>query len=398
MEDLLRKSALLVKDQDLSYVRSAFGRVDWSDRLVGILGARGTGKTTMLLQRLRQEHGFSAAGVYITLDDLYFSNNRLIDFAEMFRQAGGQSLYIDEVHKYPGWAQEIKNLYDTYKDLKIVFTGSSVTDILRQHADLSRRVVRYELPGLSFREYLSFGKILNQGALALKDILRDHTIISAELNGRFKPLKHLRDYLHHGFYPFFAENRQTYHIRLEQVVKMVIETDLRYIEGFDSSNIRKVYQLLYILATNVPFKPNISALSVKTGIHRNTLVQYLQHLERARLVNLLHPAGISISMLQKPDKIYLENTNLQYALAPSNVNRGTLRETFFLNQLLNAGHSAGAPAEGDFRIDEEFTVEVGGKDKSSGQLFNRKNSFVVSDDIEIGVLNKIPLWMFGFLY
>lgn len=398
MEALLRKSSILVRDQGLDFIRSAARRIDWSDRLIGIMGARGTGKTTLLLQRLKEQHGMSGDGVYITLDDLYFSGNSFIGFAEAFRQSGGKALYIDEVHKYPDWAREIKNLYDTWKDLHIVFTGSSVTDILRQHADLSRRVVRYELPGLSFREYLAFGKIMDQSPLELGEIFRNHAALSAELTRSFQPLKHLRDYLQFGYYPFFAENRKTYHIRLEQVVKMIIETDLRYIEGFDGSNIRKVYQLLYILATNVPFKPNISALSAKTGIHRNTLVQYLQHLERARLVNLLHPAGNSISTLQKPGKIYLENTNLQFALSPSSVNPGTLRETFLLNQLLSAGHAVGVPAEGDFRINEEFTVEVGGKDKTAGQLGNRKKAYVVADDIETGVLNKIPLWLFGFMY
>lgn len=398
MEQILLKSNLLVQSQGSEFVRSLTGKIDWKDRLIGILGARGTGKTTLLLQRLKQQFGISPKAAYITLDDIYFTENRLVHVAESFRQQGGQFLFIDEVHKYPDWAREIKNLYDTYKDLNIVFTGSSITDMLRQNADLSRRAIQYELPGLSYREYLAFSKVLDVPAFTLPDILENHVAIASQLTSQFKPLKHLPTYLKTGYYPFFAENIHTYPVRIEQLVKMIIETDMRFIEGFDPANTRKIYQLLYILATNVPFKPNVSKLSEKIGLHRNTLVQYLHYLDKARLINSLTAAGKSISTLQKPDKIYLENTNLHYALASQTVDKGTLRESFIMNQLVNAKYRVALPPDGDFQINNLYTFEVGGKDKAASQLKNVKNSFVVADDIETGIYTKIPLWLFGFLY
>lgn len=398
MEDLLRKSSILVQQQTTAFVRSMAGRIDWSDRLIGILGARGTGKTTLLLQQLKLRYGQTGGGLYVTLDDLYFTGNRLLNLAEQFVQVGGKALFIDEVHKYPDWAREIKLMYDTHRDLTIVFTGSSVTEMIHQDADLSRRAVRYDMPGLSFREYLAFERAADLPVLTLEDILQRHTGLAADMSATIKPLMLWKDYVHTGYYPFYLENKSTYHIRLEQVVKMVIESDLRYIEGFDPVKSRKVYELLYILATNVPFKPNITSLSAKTGIHRNTLTLYLRHLEKARLINLLYAAGNSVSILQKPEKIFLENTNLQYALAPVGVNRGTLRETFFLNQLVNAGHRMTVPAAGDFLVDDEYVFEIGGKDKTTRQVKDTRNAYVAADDLETGALNRIPLWIFGFLY
>ena len=398
MQELLSKSAVLVRNLKETFVRSLTERVDWSDRLIGIIGARGTGKTTLLLQRLKQESVRSGEAVYITLDDLYFTEYSLLSFAEAFRAQGGRYLFIDEVHKYPTWAREIKNIYDTYRDLKIVFTGSSITDILRQDVDLSRRAIQYELPGLSFREYLVIERVVTLPVLPLTDILKHHAELALDWTAQFKPLQHFTDYLTHGYYPFYSEGRQTYHLRIEQVVKLIIESDLRYIDGFDAANSRKLFKLLYILATNVPFKPNISSLSEKIGVHRNTLVQYIGHLEKARLINTLGAVGKSISTLQKPDKIFLENPNLQFALAPTRVNRGTLRETFLMNQLMHGQHRVSLPAAGDFYIDEEWIVEVGGKDKSASKIQGMKKAFIAADDLEIGVDRKIPLWMFGFLY
>lgn len=398
MEEILTKSNLLIQNQSLDFVRSLQGRIDWNDRAIGLLGARGTGKTTLLLRRLKQHYGLSGKAVYVSLDDIFFSENKLVHFGNWFVAQGGNVLFADEVHKYPNWAREIKNLYDTHPELRIVFTGSSITDFLQHDADLSRRAVRYELPGLSFREYLSFQKVFHQQPLALNELLTRHAEIAVEWVSQFRPLKYFTDYLARGYYPFFAENPNTYHIRLEQVVKMIIETDLRYLEGFDPANSRKVFQLLYILATNVPFKPNVTKLSTKIGIHRNTLVSYLQHLEKARLINTLTATGKSISTLQKPDKIYLENTNLQFALAPTLVNRGTQRETFFMNQLIHARHRITLPVKGDFLVDDQFTFEIGGRDKSIQQKKAADQGFVVADDLEVGVLQKIPLWLFGFLY
>lgn len=397
MESLLIKSNIVVQQQSLNIIREQSLKIDWNDRLISILGARGTGKTTIMLQRIKEIYGLSNTAVYITMDDIYFSANRLSDFAVQFRQQGGKILFIDEVHKYPNWAQEIKNIYDFYKDLSIVFTGSSIINIFRQHADLSRRAVQYELSGLSYREFLKFTGVATVDALPLKELLSHHVEIANDLSLKFRPLQHFNDYLKHGYYPFFIENINTYHLRVEKVVRLIIEEDLQFISGFNPHHSRKIYQLMYILATNVPFKPNITKLSEKTGIHRNMIVEYLHHLENARLINSLSAAGKSISILQKPDKIFLENTNLLYALSPDSVDKGSLREAFFMNQLNNSKHEVTLPLKGDFLVDEKYTFEIGGKGKTLKQLAGISDAFVAMDDMEAGLGNKIPLWLFGML-
>jgi predicted AAA+ superfamily ATPase len=398
MENLKIKSNLIVQQQAMEIIRPLAKKIDWNDRLISILGARGTGKTTLILQHIKANYGLSNEALYITMDDIYFTDNLLSDFAQEFRQSGGKALFIDEVHKYPNWAKEIKNIYDFYKDLKIVFTGSSIIDISRQNTDLSRRAVQYELTGLSYREFLSFTGIANLQAITLKDLLKNHVEIAHNLTSKFKPLQYFNEYLKNGYYPFFIENNNTYHLKLEKVVRLIIEEDLQFIAGFNPHHSRKIYQLLYILSTNVPFKPNISSLSEKTGISRNMIVEYLYYLNNAKLINSLSAAGKSISTLQKPDKIFLENTNLSFALSPNNTDKGSLREAFFMNQLKNAGHEINLPLKGDFLVDDKFTFEIGGKGKSAKQLMGIENSFIAIDDMEAGVGNKIPLWMFGLVY
>ena len=396
MDKLLTRSRTLVTRVDTSFIRNPSNKIAWDWRLTGILGARGTGKTTLFLQQLAT-HFRAEEAVYVTLDDIYFSDNRLIDFIEDFRNGGGTHIFIDEVHKYPSWARELKNAYDYYPDLFIFFTGSSVVEILRQDVDLSRRAVVYELPGLSFREYLLMKQALAFEPVSLEAVLRSHTELAIDFVASFKPLRHFNDYLRTGYYPFFLENEQYYYERLERTVRLVIDTDLNFIEGYDPKNAQKIYQLLYILATNVPFKPNVTKLSEKIGISRSTLVQYLHFLEKTRLINSLVSVGKSISILQKPDKIYLNNTNIAYALAPQKTDIGSMRETFFLNQL-GVNYRVSLPAQGDFYVDERYTFEVGGKGKNSRQIADVADSFMAADDLEIGYKNKIPLWLFGFLY
>ncbi len=397
MESLFRKSNLLIQDQSLRWERSLASKIDWNDRLIGVLGARGTGKTTLLLQHLKKKYGVSTNALYLSLDDIYFTENRLVDVAEIFRQRGGKILFLDEVHRYPRWEREIKNLYDLYKDLQIVFTGSSIIDLLKQNVDLSRRAVQYEMSGLSYREYLQFTGIISIASITLTDVLARHIQIAIDLVSSFRPLQYFAGYLQSGYYPFFAENPHTYPIRLEQMIKMIIENDLQFLEGFDPHNTRKIYQLLYVLSANVPFKPNISKLSEKIGIHRNTLTQYIYYLEKARLINTLRAAGKSISILQKPDKIFLENPNLHHILS-ENVNKGSLREAFFLNQLRNAGYYLSMPLRGDFMVNEKYIFEIGGKNKPYDQIAGIENAFIIADDMETGAYNKIPLWLIGFLY
>ena len=396
MEKIINRSRQLVTQVDTSFVRNPGNKIAWDWRLTGILGARGTGKTTLFLQQLATRFRTEEA-VYVTLDDIYFSDNRLIDFIEGFRQMGGKYLFIDEVHKYPSWARELKNAYDYYPDLFIFFTGASVVEILRQDVDLSRRAVVYELPGLSFREYLLMRHQRSIKPVSLDTIVQQHVPLSLELTATFRPLQYFKDYLKSGYYPFFLENEKYYHERLERTVRLVVDTDLNFIEGYDPKNVQKIYQLLYILAINTPFKPNVTKLSERIGISRATLVQYLHFLEKTRLINSLTSVGKSISVLQKPDKIYLNNTNLAYALAPEKTDTGSTRETFFLNQLL-VNHAVSLPTKGDFYVDDRYTFEVGGKGKNTRQIAETSNSFIAADNIETGYKNKIPLWLFGLLY
>lgn len=398
MENLKIKSNLIVQQQTMDIVRPLSTNIDWSNRLISILGARGTGKTTLILQHIKATYGLSNEAMYITMDDIYFSDNQLSDFANLFRQSGGKILFIDEVHKYPNWAREIKNIYDFYKDLKIVFTGSSIINIERQNADLSRRAVQYELTGLSYREFLSFIGVANIDVISIDNLLENHVQIANELISKVKPLQYFNEYLKHGYYPFFLENLNTYHLRLEKVVRLIIEEDLQFIAGFNPHHSRKIYQLLYILSTNVPFKPNITNLSEKTGISRNMVVEYLYYLNNAKLINSLSAAGKSISTLQKPDKIFLENTNLSFALSPKNTEKGSLREAFFMNQIKNSAYEISLPLKGDFFVDDKFTFEIGGKGKSTKQLMGVEHAYFAVDDMEAGIGNKIPLWMFGLLY
>ena len=397
MQELFENSRDLVAQVDLSFLRPLANQIDWSWRLNGIIGARGTGKTTLLLQHLSTTHGINEEAVYISLDDVYFSGNKLIDFIKTFRLKGGKYLYIDEVHKYPGWAREIKNVHDLYKDIQITFTGSSIIDMLKQDVDLSRRAVIYELPGLSFREFLLISGIKQIEAISVSEIVKNHQQISTELTKDFRPLRFFEDYLTHGYYPFFLEGVKSFKRKLKQVINLVIETDLNFIEGYDPKNARKVHQLLYILASNVPFKPNISKLSDKIGIHRNTLVQYLNYLEKASIIHMVNPTGISISTLQKPEKVYLRNTNLACALAPDNINIGSMRETFFISQIQPKGMLS-IPQNGDLSFEDRYIFEIGGKHKGKKQVSNLENTYIVSDEIERGIDNKIPLWLFGLLY
>jgi uncharacterized protein len=397
MNVLKERSDWLLSITNPPITRYLMSKVEWDWRLIGIVGARGTGKTTLVLQHLKLIYGNSNEAIYITLDDLYFTANSLIGFVETFRQKGGKAVYIDEVHKYPGWAREIKNIYDLFPDIKIVFTGSSIIDILKQDVDLSRRAVVYNLQGLSFREYLMLVSGQPFEVINFGNLLEKHKELSLDICSKVKPFAYWDEYLKKGYYPYFVENKNVYYQRLEQSLNLTLETDLNFIDGFDAKNIPKIKQLLYVLAMSVPFKPNIVKLSEKIGIHRNTLINYLHYLEKAKVIQTLFNAGVTPGILQKPDKIYLENTNISWLLSETIPDKGTLRETFFLNQLKN-GHTIKLPPQGDYLVDDKYVFEVGGKSKDYRQIKNIKNSYIASDEIEIGSYNKIPLWMFGFFY
>lgn len=364
--------------------------------MIGIRGLRGTGKTTLLLQYLKFH--LKTKGLYVTADHPYFYDNSLLELADQFEKNGGAVLLIDEIHKYPRWSAELKNLYDGYPNLKIIFTASSALEIQKGEADLSRRVITYELPGLSFREYLHLHHKRVLKPISIEDIFKKSDTATEEILSELKPLSFFKKYLLNGYFPFSKEDSQAeFAIKLNQVVNTVLESDLAIIEGYTAGNVINLKKLLGVLAESVPFTPNISSLATKLKLGRDTINTFLLHLEKARMLNMLYHHTKGVAALQKPNKIYLENTNLSYALK-NQPDTGSLRETFFLNQLKNAGHTIALPPAGDFIIDGKWTVEVGGKTKGNAQIKYAKNSFIVADDIEVAYQNKIPLWLFGFLY
>lgn len=396
MDLLLKKSETLVYYTDDSKKRYLYDNIRWNNRLIGIKGARGTGKTTTILQRLKALGLPPTDAAYFSLDDLFFTTHSLVDTASAFYERGGKYLFLDEVHKYGHWATHIKNLYDFHPDLKIVFTGSSIIDISREEADLSRRAVMYELYGLSYREYLNFKNIADFAPLTLGALLDERRPWRAIFPSDFKPLQYFAGYLQAGYYPFSFEDSDVVAMRIQQLIRTIVEYDMAALHDFDIRNARKMLQLLYVLSANVPFKPNLKMLAEKSDIHRNTISNYLHFLEEAKLIKLLYPAGISVATLQKPEKIYLDNTALAYALAHEQPNKGNIRETFFVSQL-QVGHQIHYPAKGDFMIDGKWTFEVGGKDKGRKQLKDVPNSYIIADDTDYPV-GSLPLWLFGFLY
>jgi predicted AAA+ superfamily ATPase len=350
-----------------------------------------------MLQYIQKSFSPGPETLYVSLDDLYFTNNRLVDLADDFVKRGGRFLFLDEVHKYPGWSREIKNLYDMHRDLKIVFTGSSMLEIHKGDADLSRRAVVYELLGLSFREYLELEHGIVLSSFTLSDILKNHVAISSDIAKELKPIAAFRNYLKYGYYPYFKENKNTYHQRLASTINLVIEADLPAVERVDYSTVQKLKKLLYIIATSVPFKPNVQKLSEQIHSTRGTTLQYLDYLKNAQLLNLVRSQTQGTSLLNKPDKIYLHNPNLMFALTPEHANIGTQRETFFYNQVKQAAEIT-TSGTGDFLVNKKMIFEIGGKNKTHDQIKNQHHSYLAVDDIVTGTGNKIPLWLFGFLY
>jgi uncharacterized protein len=398
MEKLILKHREKVSLVPMQFVRDYGKKIHWDDRLISIRGHRGIGKTTLLLQYIKKNFGVSEKCLYVSLDDLYFSTHTLIYLAEEFRTNGGTHLFLDEVHRYPNWAQEIKNLYDDYPDLHIVFTGSSIIQIRNSNADLSRRAAFYELPGLSFREYIRFATEMEFSALQLDEILTSHTDLAFEIKSKLKPIPLFKDYLEYGYFPFFKEYHQTFSQRLEETIHVTLDSDMLFLKELNLFGIAKMKQLLMIIAGSVPFRPNISKLSERIGINRNTLTSYIKHLEQAGIITGLYYESTGISQLQRPEKIYLHNPNYCYALAQIKPEKGNLRETFFINQITVTKHLITYTDSGDFMIDNKYTFEVGGADKTYKQIRNIDNSYIAADDIEAGIKNKIPLWLFGFLY
>ena len=397
MEELFNEHRILLENTEIKFERYLMKDIPWEERLLGIQGFRGVGKTTMILQYIKQHYANSDKALYVSLDNIYFSDNKLVDFVKEFVANGGEHLFLDEVHKYKNWSVELKNIYDLHKYLKVTFTASSLLEILNSKADLSRRAVVFVMQGLSFREYLNFSLNTKFESYSLNHILDNHKSISSYILKEIKILKYFNQYISSGYYPFFKENDKLYYHKIQSVANMVIEIELPLLKNVEPSKITKIKQLLYILAQSVPFKPNITKLADRIGVTRNTIVEYINHLSDTKLINVIYSNTRGISLLQKPDKIFLENSNLSFAFVGKQSDKGNLRETFFLNQLTQS-HMVSYPKKGDFLVDDTYLFEIGGKDKSNKQIAGIKNAYVVADNIEYGFQNKIPLWLFGFLY
>ena len=396
MHNLLLKSQKKIDAISIEFKRYLYQDINLSNKLISILGARGTGKTTLLLQLAKNITDTNQV-LYVALDDLFFTNNTLYSLAEEFYKLGGEYLFLDEVHKYPNWSRELKLIYDDFENLKVIFTSSSILNIYKGESDLSRRAIKYNLKEMSFREYLILYENIKLPKLNLNDIITNHSRISLELIQDFKPLKYYQNYIKVGAYPYYNDDIDEYYQQVMDTINLILDVDLQSIEDVSFSNIVKIKRLLYVLATNVPFTPNISKLSEKIDLHRNILIKALQWLQKAELINMLVKTNKSISYLSKPDKIWLHNTTLNHVLSSNNIDIGNIRETFFL-QHVSVLHSVSLLLKADFLLDEKFIFEVGGKNKKQKQIQNLDNAFVVKDDIETGVLNIIPLWLFGLMY
>ncbi len=381
-----------------TFERELERKINWNARLISIRGSRGTGKTTLFLQHIKKTFTNNLNKVlYVSLDNIYFSNNTLVELAEKFVSHGGTHLFLDEVHKYENWSKEIKNLYDDFPELHIAFTGSSLLEILNGRADLSRRTLVYELTGLSFREYLSLIKSQDFPIFTLEEILKNNEQISAEIASKIKPFEFFDDYLSFGYYPYFLEGKDDYFNRLNETLNMILEVELPMLRGLEIAYIPRIKKLLAVIGESAPFIPNITQLAAKIGISRQTLLIYLKYLEDAKLINQLYKKSRGLSVLEKPEKILMENTNLTELFNGENANTGSRRETFVLNQLLHS-HKVDFSEESDFFIDSKYTFEVGGKNKKRKQIQSVPDSYIIADDIEFGTDRRIPIWLLGFMY
>ncbi|MCQ2189998.1 MAG: AAA family ATPase [Paludibacteraceae bacterium] len=389
MEKLQNRFNTMLSETPIGFHRYMYDRIDWNDRLIGLKGPRGVGKTTLLLQRAKEALDRNST-LLVNADDLYFTSNTLVDLADDFVRNGGKVLMIDEVHKYKEWSRELKLIYDYHKDLKVVFTGSSILDIEEGEADLSRRVVPYEMQGLSFREYMKLFKGIELPLLDLEDVLSNKVMVP---NG-FHPYVYFSEYLRTGYYPF--SNESQFERRLIQVVNKTIEVDIPQYTDMTASAIRKLKRLMSIVSESVPFKPNHTSISQVLGVSRNLLPEWFVYMEKAGLIMQLRDDTGGIRGLGKVDKVYIDNTTLMYMLGRENTDIGNVRETFFMNQT-RVMHDVITSSVADFQIGR-YTFEVGGKNKTQKQIAGVSNAFVVKDDIEIGYQNVVPLWLFGLMY
>lgn len=398
MENLFKKHRMLISQVSLEIVREIAHTISWEKPLVAIRGSRGVGKTTLMRQYIRAHYGTTAGeALYCVMDSMYFTNHSLLDLSEHFHQMGGKHLFLDEVHKYPNWSKEIKEINDLYPDLKLTFTGSSLLQILNADADLSRRVLSYTMEGLSFREYMHFYHHIEIPVYPLEEVLAHADQICDKVNAVCRPLKMFEEYVRVGYYPFYDGDDTEYYSRIENVVSFIIDQEMVQFCGIDPAYTRRLKAMLLYLATNIPYEVNIAKLASYLELSKNTVLGYLSYMQKAELLHLLYSDNKSVTKMQKPDKIYLHNTNMLCALS-SDIKTGTLRECFAVSQLAVKHTVEYGKTQGDFKVDGRWTFEVGGQDKSFNQIADLPGSFVLADSMEFPVGKKLPLWMVGLIY
>lgn len=383
----------------LALVRECIHEVAWDERLSAIIGPRGVGKTTLMLQYIKQHYADNLGEVlYATTESLYFVQNTLIDLAERFVTNGGKHLFLDEIHRYPDWSREIKLIYDTYPELKVTISGSSLLQILNSEADLSRRCIWYNMQGLSFREFLQFYKGIDLPVFSLDNIIQKPDEVCHDVNALCHPVPLFHKYLQVGYFPYYLEGEERYYERVANVVDYVIGTELPMVCKVETVNVRKLQMLLNVVAGLVPYELDISKMALMLQASRNTVITYLRYLSMSKVINLLYSDLQSLKKVQKPDKMYLENPNMLYALCLEKTNIGTARETFVVNQLGYQHRIEYGKKNGDFKIDGKYVFEVGGATKTFNQVAGLPDSYILADDIEWPVGNKLPLWLAGLLY
>ena len=380
----------------LRFKRYLYSQINWDARLIGIKGPRGVGKTTLLLQHILENYEDIDQTLYASLDDLWFSSHTLMDLVDWANQHGIMRLYLDEVHRYDKWAVNLKNIFDNYPDMSIVYTSSSLLMMDNAKVDLSRRQTPYTLHGMSFREFLAFEDALSLAPISVEELLQDHVRHAMQIVKEIKVAPLFESYLQHGFYPFYHESKEDFPIRLRETVSVVIENDLPAVENISFETIQKVKRLLMIICERVPFEPNMSELWKQLATNNELGLRMLYALDKAHILDLLTSKTKNYKYLYKPDKIFLGNTNLMHALCPR-VDKGNERESFFLSQL-KVTNQVKCPKQGDFFVNDHYLFEVGGKGKSFEQIADIEDSYLAVDDTEIGHGNRIPLWMFGLIY
>lgn len=403
MDALFRKSDRLLANTGMDIIRDKMDEIHWNSQLITIIGAKGVGKSTLIRQHLKQNYKpGDRRALYCSADTVDMSTRTLVELAEEFSIRGGELLAIDEIHKYkPGtsdWSREIKEIYELFPDLKLIVSGSSLLRMREGDADLSRRAVKYTMPGLSFREALRFYHGLTFPKWTLDDILANPYDLWQSVSAKCKPVALFKEYLTKGYYPFLLEGEGEYYTKIEQVVGYIVETELPQICRVDVSNVRKLQALIAMICSETPFELNANRIAAALEIGRDTVVEYLKYLGDAKVLNLLYSDKKKIGKLSKPDKVYLENTNIMYALAPTNVEIGTLRETFAVGCLSESHNVEYGKTQGDFKVDAKYTFEIGGRSKDFSQVAGVKDSYIFADDWDMPDGAKLPLWMLGFLY